>query len=334
MKRVFITYSHKDTDFVDDLVKQLEFSSLHVMLDKRVIKPGDSLLKIFEEIGYSGFLVPVLSQDSISSSWVCKELRVAIIKEIEEEAFKVVPIVKSGENWNELRKGMPSDLREALRDRAMARFDKTSHRDAMKALLAAFSSKEEASEIYAKIQGPQSNNPFRRVRTEYFEDLRVIARCFAEPESVIYDRIVEVKPTLVEGGRGSGKTMILRSLETRVSVYRRKAKTFADAQINHFGAYCRLTQGAFSTQEKYTLEHIPEDVASRLFSSELILRLIQSLVEELEESSKQEIIKIGASQESTLVRDIALQMRSDYPDAQIPGDFHALRFCAQITCTY
>jgi hypothetical protein len=325
MKRVFITYSHKDSEFVDELIKQLDFSSLHIVLDRRVLKPGDSLLKIFEEIGYSSFLAPVLSRNSMSSKWVQKELRVAIVKEIDEEDFRVVPIIKAGENWEKLREVVPADLTEVLRDKFMARFDKKSQSEAIKSLLAAFSSKEEPSELYARIQGPQSDNPFRRVRTEYFEDLHVIARCFAEPETVIYDRIVEVKPTLVEGGRGSGKTMILKSLETRVSVYRRRAKSFADAQLSHFGAYCRLTQGAFSTQERYTLDHVPEDVATRLFSSELILRLIQSLVEELEESSKQEIIKIGAGQETTLVQDIARQVRPTYPQPKMPGDFLSLR---------
>ncbi|MGD0921572.1 MAG: toll/interleukin-1 receptor domain-containing protein [Terriglobia bacterium] len=325
MKRIFITYSHQDDEFVTELVNQLDFAGLDVARDKRVLKPGDSMLRIFEEIGGSGFLVPVLSSNSITSNWVKKELGVAIVKEIDEEGFRVVPIVKPGEDWDRLHREMPTDLREALRDKIIARFDTEPRQEAIKGLLRAFSDEEDAAGLYAKVLGRQSDNPFRRVRTEYFEDLQQIARCFAEPESVTYDRIVEVKPTLVEGGRGSGKTMILKSLVTRVSVYRRKASSFAQAQLRHFGAYCRLSQGAFATQEKFTLKHIPEDAASRLFSSELILRLIQSLVEELDESQKQAVITINADQERKLARNISLQIRPSQPEGEIPGDIQSLK---------
>ena len=329
------------------LVNELDFSGLHVALDKRVLMPGDSMLRIFEEIGGLGFLLPVLSCNSITSNWVKKELCVAIVKEIEEEGFRVVPIVKPGEDWARLQQNMPTDLREALRDKFIARFDTKPRDEVIKGLLKGFSDEEDAAELYARIHGPHSDNPFRRVRTEYFEDLRQIARCFAEPESVTYDRIVEVKPTLVEGGRGSGKTMILKSLVTRVSVYRRGATSFSQAQLRHFGAYCRLSQGAFATQEKFTLKHIPEDAASCLFSSELILRLIQSLVEELDESRKQAVITINADEEKKLAHDISLQIRPlpsrgempgttvqgfhslpmtpCHPEGQIPGDFQSLK---------
>ena len=58
-EKLFITYSHADTDFVDRLVEELEFSNLDVTLDKRILSPGDSLLRIFDEIGLCNFLLPV-----------------------------------------------------------------------------------------------------------------------------------------------------------------------------------------------------------------------------------------------------------------------------------
>src|SRR2546429_1372553 len=110
MKKAFITYSHADTVFVDRLVSDLEsIQGLSVAFDKRVLKPGDSLLKLFEEIGESGFLIPVLSPSSVASNWVKKELSVAIVREIEEpNTFKVIPAIHPDAKWNEIRGTLPA----------------------------------------------------------------------------------------------------------------------------------------------------------------------------------------------------------------------------------
>jgi hypothetical protein len=64
MRKVFITYSHNDSDFVDRLLRDLEKvkEKLDVTLDKRILDPGSSLLEIFEGIGTSDFLLPILSE--------------------------------------------------------------------------------------------------------------------------------------------------------------------------------------------------------------------------------------------------------------------------------
>lgn len=325
MRKVFITYSHADEEFVDRVVTDLEFSGLSVTLDKRVLKPGDSLMKIFEQIGYAGFLVPILSGRSVESDWVKKELRVAIIKEIEESEFKVVPIVKPGEEWEKLKKEIPGDLREALRDTYLARFDAKSYHEAFQELVEALSPDRDPEKLYAKIEGPKSDNPFRRVRTEYFENVQILARSFAEPESVRYDRIMELKPTRIEGGRGSGKTMILKSLEATVSVYRRATKSFKDAQLNHFGVYCRLIQGAFVTQGGRILDHIPLETANRLFMNELILQLVHSLIDTLQQCSNLQILVINGKQEGDLAREIADQIRPSRSSGGQPIDLRGLK---------
>ena len=330
MKKVFITYSHDDRDFVQRLKNELELSNVAVSLDERVLAPGDSLLKIFAEIGTCDFLLPVLSANSISSQWVQKELEISIVKEIEETPFKVVPVIKEGEDWDELQRLLPAHLRQALRDKYAARFDLKSHGDAMRELLKALSPQQDPEAVYAEIYAPKSENPFRRVRTEYFEDVKILARSFTEPESILYDRIVEVKPTLIEGGRGSGKTMLLKSLETRVGVCRQNVKSIKESGLTHVGAYCRLTQGAFATQEGSILNHIPLDMATRLFESELILKLIESLIEEIQQCVNLNILNVSAQQESALVCDIAKQVRPRSANCQEVRDFSSLKRFIQI----
>jgi hypothetical protein len=193
MKKAFITYSHEDSTFVDKLINELETPSLSVTLDKRLLKSGDSLFKIFEEIGSSDFLLPILSNNSASSKWVQKELRTALIKEIDEDDFKVIPIVKEGENWNAIKKRLPTGLKEALREKFLARFDIKSYEDCLPEIHKALTPEEDFAQVHSTIQSVNADNPFRRVRTENFESLQVLADSFAKPESGRYDKIIEGK---------------------------------------------------------------------------------------------------------------------------------------------
>ena len=322
MKKAFITYSHADTVFVDRLVSDLEsIQGLSVAFDKRVLKPGDSLLKLFEEIGESGFLIPVLSPSSVASNWVKKELSVAIVREIEEpNTFKVIPAIHPDAKWNEIRGTLPAQLRESLRDKYLARFDSKPYPDVLRELFSSLAPTNDPQKLYLQIQGEKSDNPFRRIRTEYFEDVRILARSFTEPENILYDRLVEVKPTVIEGGRGSGKTMLLRSLEGVVSVYRSGQSSFREAQLSYFGVYCRFTRGAFATGTG----GLQAEIASRLFMTELTLQLIQSLIEELQQCVQQRMLTISTAQEQSVSTEIAHHLRPGLPDSQPPRDFQSL----------
>ena len=132
MARAFFTYSHKDSEFVEQLVADLETSGLSVVFDKRLLRPGDSLLAIFEEIGAVNFLLAVLSPHLVRSNWVKKELAVAVIREIEEPDFKVIPIIK--ENCQ-----IPEKLKQALRDKYQARFNSNPYEVVIKETMQALS---------------------------------------------------------------------------------------------------------------------------------------------------------------------------------------------------
>ncbi len=331
MKKLFIAYSHADHRFVDKLHNSLNFSHLNVVIDKKILNPGDELTKIFEEIGTSDYLLCVLSLNSINSNWVKKELKTAILKEIDNPKFTVIPVVAEGENWDTISKTISGELREALRTKYILSFDGYNYEENIKSLLQFVSANLYEEELYSKIQGLESDNPFRRVRTEYFEDIHILAGSFAEPEKALYDRIIEVKPAIIEGGRGSGKTMILKSLQALTSLYRNGKKNFKEGNLKRFGVYCRLTQGAFSTSSGNILKHInkdekiSQDIAERLFISELILRLIQALIEELQLCISQSAIFINASQETVLVNNISRQILPNVSEDQYPRDFEAAR---------
>ena len=58
---VFISYSHADSEFVNDLADKLKASGVDVWIDRWKIKVGDSITqKINEGIGESDYLLIVL----------------------------------------------------------------------------------------------------------------------------------------------------------------------------------------------------------------------------------------------------------------------------------
>ena len=306
MIRAFVTYSHRDSEFVDQLVADLETSGLSVVFDKRLLRPGDSLLAIFEEIGAVNFLLAVLSPHSVRSNWVKKELAVAVVREIEEPDFKVIPIIKE-------QCQIPENLKQALRDKHQARFNGKQYDVVIKDIMRALSLPNDAGDLYADFQGPTSDNPFRRVRAEHFENISTLARSYSEPEAARYERIVETKPVLLEGGRGSGKTMTLKSMLPQALVSRRRRTTLDETNVPYFGVYLRLVPGSFATQAQAVEEIVGTDRCVSLFLTETILKLTASLVKELQSCAEAGLVHATSTQERQLVSEITNTIRPSVP---------------------
>jgi hypothetical protein len=96
MSSVFISYSHKDKEFVRRLVSDLNLFGVNVLIDEQVLKIGDSLIeKLRATIDRTEYVVAVLSNHSIDSPWVRKELDIAMNQEIEGSKVKVLPLLIS-----------------------------------------------------------------------------------------------------------------------------------------------------------------------------------------------------------------------------------------------
>lgn len=93
MTTLFISHSSKDKFFVRKLADRLMAANLMVWIDEAEIKVGDSLTqKISKGIQSSDYIIIVLSQQSVASNWVQKELRLAMSKELLGER-SVLPII-------------------------------------------------------------------------------------------------------------------------------------------------------------------------------------------------------------------------------------------------
>ncbi len=91
---VFISHSHQDKTFVDQLAAQLILHKAYIWLDRWEIKVGDSLIdKIQGAIKSASALIVVLSKASVASEWCRKELNAGLIRELEERKVIVLPLL-------------------------------------------------------------------------------------------------------------------------------------------------------------------------------------------------------------------------------------------------
>lgn len=94
MSSVFLSHNSKDKPWVRVLAQRLMSDSVVVWLDEAEINIGDSLIdKISEGIKEMRFVAAIISKNSVESSWVQKEISIAMSKEIAGRKVTVLPLV-------------------------------------------------------------------------------------------------------------------------------------------------------------------------------------------------------------------------------------------------
>ena len=87
---IFISYSHKNKEFVDKLAMQLVARNVNIWLDRWELNIGDSLIdKVQEAVDGSSALLVILSKASTESEWCKKELSSGLLRELEEKRVVV-----------------------------------------------------------------------------------------------------------------------------------------------------------------------------------------------------------------------------------------------------
>lgn len=95
MKRVFISYSKKDRDFVRRLVDDLHLRlpDVQVFYDMMIV-PGDSWADVLSaKIESADVVLAVLSPDYLASEWAKQESMVAIERHIREPNTRFIPLL-------------------------------------------------------------------------------------------------------------------------------------------------------------------------------------------------------------------------------------------------
>lgn len=164
---------------------------------------------------------------------------------------------------------------------------------------------------------PELRNPFRIVTAENFDhNHQLLARLFRAPSD--YDSIRSHDNLLIAGGRGCGKSMILKSLSVNAAVEIERlsrhpsepdtaALTFAESGLDYFGVYIKLFRGFFS---QYTADsRFDEESAHVYFQHYFNMLLLRALVQTLQEASITDsgppTLHLSRSEEESVVTEVA-----------------------------
>ena len=91
---VFISYSHENKEFVDQLAMQLVQQNVHIWLDRWELSLGDSIIdKVQDAADGASALLVILSNASVASEWCKKELSAGLLRELEEKRVVVMPVL-------------------------------------------------------------------------------------------------------------------------------------------------------------------------------------------------------------------------------------------------
>jgi tetratricopeptide (TPR) repeat protein len=95
ISQIFISYSHRDKEFVNRLASDLEKAGTCVWLDEKKIKVGDSISKKIEDgISKCDFFCLVISKHSFNSNWVEREYRTALNAQLSSGTTpKILPLL-------------------------------------------------------------------------------------------------------------------------------------------------------------------------------------------------------------------------------------------------
>lgn len=90
----FLSYSSNDKEFAEKLATSLNANGIEIFFDKWEIKVGDSIVnKIDTALGKMTDLIIVISENSINSNWVKKELSSALVKKLGNNSVKILPVL-------------------------------------------------------------------------------------------------------------------------------------------------------------------------------------------------------------------------------------------------
>ena len=122
---VFLSHSSKDKPIIRQLATDLTASGITVWLDEQNIYVGDSIPeRIAQGLAESDYFLIALSQNSVSSEWVKKELNSALVDEISRRKIRILPILLADteipailrdKKYADFTKGYRSGLDELLR---------------------------------------------------------------------------------------------------------------------------------------------------------------------------------------------------------------------------
>jgi len=97
--KVFISYSHNDKEYADQICKVLKGEGYDIWIDKLRIKNNDNIAKLIDKgIDQADVVLLLISQSSLSSTWVQREFSAISLHQIGDTKKYVIPIKLDNSN--------------------------------------------------------------------------------------------------------------------------------------------------------------------------------------------------------------------------------------------
>jgi len=162
---------------------------------------------------------------------------------------------------------------------------------------------EHPTQTVSKAFSADGGNPFRRTRAEYFEDDRdLLARTFAPPDQSQLNKLEGIAPCILEGPRGTGKSMLLMSLRGRNYLPSRHERR----GLKTFGCYLKLTRGALTNViDLLDRDGNTEAILTETSSQELFVCIVESMLSEIRFCTKNNILNCSENDQQALCRELS-----------------------------
>lgn len=319
MNHIFVSHAKADRDAATTLAEHLRNAGHETKVDTQDLSLGqDSIEFMNQAITDAAYIVILFSSDTPQALWQKTEINAALWNELQQAGGRCI-VVRLDD----------TPLPPLLGPRVYARLDPkdpASLKTVVEQICAVTVDGTPASSIVSEASISTSTNPFRHLRAEFFEaEPHLHARTFAPPEQIKVGALQDMKPCLLEGSRGTGKSMLLLSLRARNLLLR--DQNGKDAPLTHFGFYLKLTRGAICNAGP-TLEESEEPLGPDLAvlldvaQQEIVLQIVESLVSELDFCLRNGLLGHGRFEERTFSEEAAELL---FGDRRRIAGFHELK---------
>ena len=287
IQQIFVSHAGEDAEVATELALQLRNAGHDTKIDTLDLGLGDSTIAFMNEgISQAAVVIILFSKHTAKAEWQKLEIDAAVWSQVAQDGGRCivvrlddtpVPPILGPKVYARLESGDHKSLRKLVEDVCRILF-----------------SGQTTSSLVAEAFKTDSKNPFRHLRAEFFENQPELhAKTFALPEAVKVGALDDMKPCILEGSRGTGKSMLLLSLRARNLLLRLPDQKHAP---QHFGFYLKLTRGAIcNAGVRFEVERLDSNVDTVVLTDiaeqELMVQMTESLFSELAYCAKRGLIE-------------------------------------------
>lgn len=293
LTRVFVSHAGSDWRVAQRLADDLRAVGNHITVDIDDLNVGDDVVQFMNDgIADADFILILHSQHTAAAINQTAEMNAAIWNEINQSGA-VCMVVRLDD----------APLPPLFGPKIFGEIEpenEESYARALKTIVERVNGAEHPTLTVTSAFSVDGGNPFRRTRAEYFEDDRdLLARTFAPPDQSRLSKLEDVAPCILEGPRGTGKSMLLMSL---------RARNYLPGHGNlrgpkMFGCYLKLTRGALTNvlallEEGGNLDAMLKETSSQ----ELFVCILESMLSEVRYCVDNAILTCTANDQQVLCR--------------------------------